>query len=385
VLNISAIPDGFFAKYSLSESQSDQSSSQHNTSWQVNLAVTASLGLTLGNCEFSPDCFNNTTTIATNDTWGGTVKDQTSYGSAETFNAAFSSQFGDYLRFEESRVNLYIYPVIGKTACPDTAECPDSDKAPMFMQFSAPERASHANVLGTSLEWYQPPWEPGNILSYPGNEEQLMAYLPDLQKLSGEDESFQTDRTPGTESTTWSSSGGASHTAGTSTNFNGSFSNSTTAKGGLFGFNVRLNLMVSVSGGQAAENLTTSQTTLGSSSGIEVAKPGTFLDPGNYRYAYTPIIHGHKKPNAVVNDQSVPGDIQTFGFLSASYLVDPLSTRAGFWIDNYNAHPDVALNHPIRWQVNSTTVNPNDGTCLPINTTTPRWDCVTPGTKFSPR
>jgi hypothetical protein len=379
ILNVSAIPDGFLAKYSLTDSTSQQSSSQHTTSWQMNLKVSASFGAYVGNCA-AGECVDNNTTLATDDTWGGSVKDQWSTGSAETFNAAFSSQFGDYVRFDSTRVNLYLYPVLGKTVCPaDKPNCADIDKVPVFYQFSAPDQATHDNVLGTSLEWYQPPWEPGNIFSYPGNEDQLKVYQTTLNKLS-QDETFHTDKTPGTESTTWSANAGTNQTTGTSSNFNGSISTSTKVKGGFFqgGFSI------GISGGQAQEGLTTSQTALGTSAGVELTKPGTFLDPPNYQYAYTPIIYGQDKPYGHVNQQAMTADIHTFGFLGTSYVVDPVTPRAGIWTDTYSSHPDVALNHPIRWQVTNTTLNPADGTCLPYNTSTPRWDCVALGTKLSP-
>ena len=70
--------------------------------------------------------------------------------------------------------------------------------------------------------------------------------------------------------------------------------------------------------------------------------------------------------------------------LRTAYVVDPLSTGAGFWQDAYGQHPDVALNHPVRWQVKTATSDPGDGTCLPFNPGSSDLDCVHLGTKLPP-
>ena len=49
---------------------------------------------------------------------GGNVQNATDYGNAEDFNGSIQTKFADYVRYDEARMNIYIYPVIGKTACP---------------------------------------------------------------------------------------------------------------------------------------------------------------------------------------------------------------------------------------------------------------------------
>jgi hypothetical protein len=295
------------------------------------------------------------------------------------------------VRYEEARINLYIYPVLGRTACPAdqvTGEPPNTSckvpEVPLTVQFSAPDQASIGDVDGTSLEWYQPPWQPGNILSYPGKKDQLQGLLPDLVQLSKDAEAFDTDQSPTTVSTTWSTSSGMQTTASNSSNFSFDLSQSTTGAVELFRLSVKAGVTLDANGSVGFEDLTTSQTSLVTSSGVQFAKPGTFLDPPNYRYAVTPLIYGQQPPSELVNDQSLDTDVKTFGVLRTVYVVDPLSTGAGFWQDAYGQHPDVALNHPVRWQVKTATSDPGDGTCLAFNPGSSDLDCVALGTKLPP-
>jgi len=318
------------------------------------------------------------------------VQSTIDYGSAQAFNASVRTRFADYVRFEEARVNLYIYPVLGKTACPAdqvTGTPPNTSckvpEGPLTVQFAAPDQASLENVEGTSLEWYQPPWQPGNILSYLGTKGQLLGLLPDLVQLS-QDETFQTDGLKGTESTTWSAQSGMNTTTSTSSNYSFEVSDSTTAAFDFAGFYAKGNVTLDVSGSLGFGSLTTSQTSLGESAGVLFTKPGTFLDPSNYQYAYTPVIYGQQPPGGLVNDQSLDTDVTTFGVLRTVYVVDPLSTGAGFWKDAYGQHPDVALNHPVRWQVKTATSDPGDGTCLAFDPGSSDLDCVHLGTKLPP-
>ena len=184
VLNVSVVPDGFYAQYDTTNQTSVQSSSQHTTSWSVGTKEDASFSWGVGDAA-AGEGFDNTTQFAAEQAWNGNVQSTTDYGSAEAFNASIHTRFADYVRYHEARMNLYIYPVLGKTACPAdqvTGTPPNTSctvpEVPLTVQFSAPDQASLQNVDGTSLEWYQPPWQPGNILSYPGNQEPVAGAPP---------------------------------------------------------------------------------------------------------------------------------------------------------------------------------------------------------------
>jgi hypothetical protein len=81
--------------------------------------------------------------------------------------------------------------VIGQTACP--AEDPScTEKSPLYMLFSGPDEISRETVNGTTVEWYQPVHEPGEVFSYPWSLDQLEQRTGDLQLLTGVT-SFYTD------------------------------------------------------------------------------------------------------------------------------------------------------------------------------------------------
>jgi hypothetical protein len=318
VLNVSVVPDGFYAQYDTTNQTSLQSSSQHTTSWSVGAKEDASFSWGVGDAA-EGEGFDNTDTFAAEQAWKWNVQSTTDYGSAEAFNASVHTRFADYVRYQEARMNLYIYPVLGKTACPAeqvTGTPPNTSckvpEVPLTVQFSAPDQPSLENVDGTSLEWYQPPWEPGNILSYPGNTKQLQGLLPDLVQLS-QDETFQTDGLAGMESTTWSAQSGTNTTTSTSSNYSFDLSTSVTGGWDIVGFYARGSLTLDVNRSVGFEGLTTSQTSLGESAGILFTKPGTFLDPANYAYAYTPVIYGQQPPGGLVNDQSLDTDVTPLG------------------------------------------------------------------------
>src|SRR5206468_3915449 len=85
-----------------------------------------------------------------------------------------------------------------------------------------------------------------------------------------------------------------------------------------------------------------------------------------HRYYVTPYIFGQTRPGGVVSDIKLTGDVQTFGMLRTVFVVGPTRNDAGgWWRQVYNQAPDVALNHPTRWNVSlSDQSNPNNGTCL---------------------
>jgi hypothetical protein len=85
-----------------------------------------------------------------------------------------------------------------------------------------------------------------------------------------------------------------------------------------------------------------------------VKKPGSFANPGFYQYLVTPVIYGHVRPRGVVNDLPLSTDVQTFGILQTAFVADPTASAAGsWWTSQAYLSPDVALNHPVRWQISS--------------------------------
>ena len=101
-------------------------------------------------------------------THDGTVSNtyNTYKGTTDSLNA--TTGFADHLFFTQKRHNIYYYRVLGQTACPAaTPNCTDSERLPLYVSFSGPDKVFHSDIAATTQEWYQPVHEPGNVLSYP--------------------------------------------------------------------------------------------------------------------------------------------------------------------------------------------------------------------------
>ncbi|MBV9267331.1 MAG: hypothetical protein JO061_14260, partial [Acidobacteriaceae bacterium] len=311
---------------------------------------------------------------------GSAESDYSSY-QRQSYNLSATTGFGDEVNFIESEFNIWVYPVLGQTVCPASMpNCQDSQKVPLTIQFSAPNGDALPNAAqGQAHQWYQPPWEPGNILSYPANLQQLQSIFPNLQLLTDNGVQILTDTSTITEGTTWSVGGSDSHTSSFDQNY--SFENdfSITSAWTAVVAHASVSADIDVSGSFGFSNLSKHTTDLGTSTGIQITKPGSFPLFQTYGYTVSPYIMGTTKPGGVVDSQPLSGDVQTFGLLRAMFTVDPLDNGAGpWWQQAYSQAPDVALNHPSRWQI----VPPSSGThgnnCLAAGS---GYDCA----QLSPR
>ncbi|HSU43257.1 MAG TPA: hypothetical protein VLN42_03485 [Casimicrobiaceae bacterium] len=377
VFNVSAIPAGFFTQYQTSQSNSNQSSTQNTTSWSAGTGESVSSKVTVGVPDVDSVTVKNK--FSAQQAWKGNSESVHGTTSSMQFDVSQQTGFSDQLWYSDSRINLYIYPVIGQTGCPQAIpDCPDDEKVPLTVQFSGVDAVWNDTVPGNTTEWYQPPWEPGNVLSYPGNFQQLQAIEPDLDQLSGNN-TFTTDQSTFLEKTTWSKDSTKSLSTSFDQNYSFNDTLSVSASTNFIFASASIKGTLSLSGSFGFSNLHTSVTTLGNSSGIGVQKPGTFASPPDYQYHVTPFIFGQQRPAGVVNDIPLSTDVTTFGVLQTAFVVDPLSGDAGgWWKQTYTAAPDVALNHPTRWSVKlaSGSNNPNDGTCLGISAGSSDIDCA---------
>ena len=156
-----------------------------------------------------------------------------------------------------------------------------------------------------------------------------------------------------TQATSWTV--GTSGDTDTSFNQNYSFENdlSVTSSIGeekVAGSSINVNL--DVNGSYGLSHLNNESTQLGSSSGLSVVKP---YFNNSYQYSVSPFIFGTTVTDAVVdnqplNDPNSPNKpVQTFGLLRGVFTADPSSDD--WWQEAYNQAPDVALNHPNRWNI----------------------------------
>jgi hypothetical protein len=179
------------------------------------------------------------------------------------------------------------------------------------------------------------------------------AVPPACLKILASSVGIRTDSTPGTQGTTWSE--GTSSIQNTSLDQNYSFENdlSVTGSAGISGVaSAQFGFGLNVNGSSGLSTLTKNTTTLDESTGIVISSPGTFATPTNYQYTINPYIMGTNQQGGVVDNQSLPADVKTFGLIRAMFTADPLTTDSGkWWKQVYTQAPDVALNHPSRWDI----------------------------------
>ncbi|MDQ3649663.1 MAG: VCBS repeat-containing protein, partial [Acidobacteriota bacterium] len=228
VLNLSAIPDDFYTSYQTDETSKTQSSSTNSTSWSFGAKESVGASFEIGSVKDGNGIEFKDTFKAAQDLKGSTEKSHGTY-SSHSFNVSQRTGFADQLWLSQTRQNIYVYPVIGKTVCPvSKPDCQDSEKVPLTVQFSGPDQTSYETVAGSQVEWYQPPWEYGNVLSYPGSYSQLQQIVPDIHKLSN-DLTWVTDASELTVKTTWAT--GTSDSQSTSFQQNYSFENDLSVSG----------------------------------------------------------------------------------------------------------------------------------------------------------
>ncbi len=363
VFNVSVVPDGFKTTYNQENSSSYASSNTNTTSWSFGAKETLSAGFTIGDPDTDFLKVSDTFTAA-QDLKQSHENDHGTY-TGKSFNISATTGFGDEVSYTDSAFNIWTYPVIGQTVCPaKPAACPPNG-VPLTIQFSAPDGdAIQEAVQGQGLQWYQPPWEPGNIFSYPANLDQLKARYPSLTQLTSDTTGFLTDGSTLTQTATWTTSNEDSQSTGIEQNY--SYDNDFSVSGGfeiadLGGAEGSVGL--DLSGSTGFSNLIKGTTTLGKSMGVQISKPGTFPPFQNYGYSVKPYILGNMQPGGMVDNQPLSTDIQTIGLLRTVFTADPLSAdpgAGGWWLQAYTAAPDVALNHPSRWTY-STTNQPNGG------------------------
>lgn len=302
------------------------------------------------------------------------VSDTHVFKKSITSKTQASTGLGDLVWFSVKDFYIYIYPVIGRTVCPDNqATCAEADRMPMQIQFSGPDdiktnitsAASDLMVMqGHNMEWYQPVHEPGNLLSYPWNEALLKDRLatrnpkaPTPQELA-KSASETLEGAAFINETTWTDSTSSDQSTGSTQKFTENASVSVAAKTSfLFGIGkASVTASFDIKGSDSTQTLTTAVSTVASSEGIDVTvpnfdNPNTWALP-DFEYSLQTFIFGEQVPEGTLDDDKAPADISTNGTQRTGYVA--LATDSN-WFDAYNL-PDLALNHPARWTWDDTSL-----------------------------
>lgn len=374
VLNISVFPNDYYTEYSTGAKQTVDAETKSTTSYTYAYKESAEEKVSYG----IPD-------VASIHTEAKQAASQTHSRTTENINKEFASRqyslqtktvFDDLVAYTIARTNVYSYPVIGHTVCPEgSPKCPGQcgkgvlscPKQPLHVQFSAPDSIKHfLPSAGATIEWYQPVQQPGNLFSYPGSLAQLISDQPQpdrLQQLapsSGSPGSFTVSPNSGDEeSIFWDSENKAEKSAGTEKQHTFDASVSVSGEGEIAGVGLEGSAEFDYNNSRSISTLNTSTTTLNMSEGVTVDtagtdgnQPGTITD-----YAGEMLVFETKAPEGTIQTDLLPAttDVKANGPLSVGFIAD-LSKAGEWWVTAYGS-PDVALNNPVRWSTVSGTPN----------------------------
>ncbi len=378
-LNLTVLPSAnapnvaFDTQYAFSSSDATTANRKSTTSWSLSTKVTAEQKVTYGDIDV--DGASATLTESVGFTHDSLVSKEYNTYSGISENLTATTAFADHLFYTEHTLNLYYYPVIGQTICPAAQpDCPDSAQLPLYVVYSGPDQVSHMAVDATNLEWYQPPHEPGNVLSYPSSLAQLQATFPTGVTPLTDDppQWFLTDTSQDTLSTTWTGSKGASMTTGSTNTETASLSISVAATVSDVETTIHAEDTFELNQSASVNTLNVSQQTLSASTGIQISKPSfASVVADNYSYDFTGYVFGLTAPAGILQTQDCsanpapgtlclkdpggPVDISITGPMFVGFVADPLRQGTQTWWTDVYKVPDVGLHHPARWDWSVTT------------------------------
>lgn len=371
VLNISVLPSAppsvspsaFATSFTFSSASDSNSSRKSTTSWGVSVKQTTDLNVSWGDVvagdnidvKNSAKYVHDSVVSKTYNTFKGTKDIVTE-----------TTGFADHVFFTTKNLNVYYYPVLGQKACPSSEpDCPDSDKQAVYVEFSVPDQVTHADVDGTTLDWYQPVHEPGNVLSYPWNfnqvGEQFVNTPTPLTKYPATCQGIGSGN--GSYSTTWTGTTQTNSSSGSTNAFSDDLSMSMSQHEGIEGeFGVNFGFSLDVGGSTSLSTLNENTSSLSASQGFQATWPSSSnLAVSTYDYDYAGYVLGQQNKNPAYQSITVQdpdgnaAGLQATGPLTVAYLADIVPDAQGldcggveWWLQAYN-RPDVAVNHPARW------------------------------------
>lgn len=370
VLNVSVFPATFNTGYTFQSGQSGTVSRSGTTSYTAATKETASEKVSYGipglasvsveSKQAASQIHQNTTSQKYN-----TYSGQTSGFSTRTI-------FDDVVAATTSQMNIYSYRVIGQ--CAPSANAPATEGCaagtlPVYMQFSGPDNVNYIQAAeGRNLEWYQPVWEPGNVFSYPANEQQLVEDLgggTTFQPLTPTDNLWDS-QTASAVVANWTAGNGSSVSSGSTSTH--TFDASVSASGSVSfdGFGASASAGFDYNTSSSTSTLNQSTSTVSDSQGITLNRGvgGGPISSAVYDYQGQSFIYGQNAPEGTIQtDATPPTTVKAQGYIAAAHAVDVLSqgsiNSGNFWPQAYAAAPDIALNHPQRWlQKTPSGVNP---------------------------
>jgi hypothetical protein len=361
ILNVSVFPATFNTSYLFADTTNGGVSRSGTTSYTVSTKETANEEISYGVpgiANVSLQASQAATQLHQNTV---SKKYNTYQGLNTTFTAA--TAFDDVVAATSSQFNIYSYRVLGQCVPgngPPSEGCP-TGMVPLYIQFSGPDNVNYLeSAEGTNLEWYQPVQEPGNIFSYPATVAQLTADLgggTGFQPLTTTNTLWDS-QTSAAVKTNWTEGGGSNVSAGSTSTHTFDASVSASANVSFDGFGAGVGLGFDYNQSNSISTLNQATSSFSNSQGVNLNRGiegGGDVNSEAYDYQGQSFIYGQTAPTGTVQSDATPQTtVQAQGYIAAAHLVDMVSqspgvTSGAFWVQAYNAAPDVALNHPQRW------------------------------------
>jgi hypothetical protein len=344
VFNVSAFPTIYYSRYEMVDTASNQSSSQSTTSYSFSTKKTTANGVSFG----VPDenSIGADVKVSTEQAYSSNIANKYNTYVTDTFDVSTQTGFSDLIWYTEDRFTIYVYPVLGRQA----TGIGSSDLEPLYVQFSGPDQVVRYRIDGSLLEWYQPAQESGNVFSYPWSQRLLESLYPGFDSLIELPATvWATDSSGDDVTVNWSGTSGTEVTAGSSRthSFDTEISATAGINIGIFNASTKDTLEYNKSSSFGTLNTTVEQ--LGESTGVKVLKPA-FDNPQEYAYSGQTYIFGRDNPTGTVQSIPLTTDVKATGPLWVGFAADPRSQQiAGSWWTSAYTLPDVAVNHPARW------------------------------------
>ena len=389
VVNLSVIPSeppsqgqGFASSFNFTSSSNTSSKRSSATSWGVSTKIT--VGQTISytdGLDKTKAGIKNTTKIGHD----GTVKKTYGTYAGTTQSLSATTGLSDYLYFTQKAMNVYYYPVLGCDSAGANNCWVDGQKVPMYVQFSVPDQVRYSDIDGLTQDWYQPVHEPANVFSYPWSLAQLQTrYTEQITPLTGPATCMATGTSSSSYSTQWSSGHNQDSSIGTATSFSNELSMSYSSSSSAFGVGGKFSFGLDLAASTSLNTLNESSTSMSTSKAISVNIPQFGYAAKCCNYAFGGYVFGLKNTEnpaaedactegqtpekdgctAVNNpDNGKPIDIAGTGPIFVGFLADPVSgvdtnntdlhcSGSDIWWQTVYTKPDVALNHPGRWNWN---------------------------------
>ena len=370
VLNVSVFPQTFNTGYTFQSGEnatvtrsgttSYTAATKENASEKVSYGIPGLASVSVQSTQAASQIHQNSVAKKFN-----TYSGQTSGFSTRTI-------FDDVVAATSSQMNIYSYRVIGQCAtsanAPESEGCPAGTR-PVYIQFSGPDNVNYVQAAeGRNLEWYQPVHEPGNLLSYPANEQQLMADIGGgtaFQPLTPTNNLWDS-QTASAVVANWTAGSGNSVSSGSTSTHTFDASVSVSGSVSFDGFGADASAGFDYNTSSSTSTLNQSTSTVSNSQGITLNRGvgGGPISSSVYDYQGQSFIYGQSAPEGTIQTDATPNTtVKAQGYIAAGHVSDVLSqgtiTSGNFWPQAYAVAPDIALNHPQRWlQKEPSGVNP---------------------------